>query len=71
MGPTERAIVSTSVVLPYPLIRGQEKIRFLQHCIVFRRVRKIAQNDYRFLNVCPTAWNDSALTRGIFMKFDT
>jgi hypothetical protein len=70
MDPTERAIVSTGVALPYPLTRGQEKIHYLEHCAVFRRFRKIAQNDYRFLNVCPSAWNNSAPTEGIFMKFD-
>jgi hypothetical protein len=36
---------------------------------VFRRVYKIAKNDYLFRRVCPFACNNSAPTGGIFMKF--
>jgi hypothetical protein len=50
--------------------------------IVFRRCRKIAKSDYQFrhiyppfnpsicLSVRPSAWNSSAPTGRIFMKFD-
>jgi hypothetical protein len=35
----------------------------------FRRVRKIAKSDL-FMSVRLSAWNNSALTGRIFMKFD-
>jgi hypothetical protein len=42
--------------------------------LVFRHVRKIAKSDYQLRHVCPfvrpTAWNNSASTGRIFMKFD-
>jgi hypothetical protein len=41
---------------------------------VFRSVRKIAKSDYQLRHVCPSvlpsAWNDTAPTGRIFMKFD-
>ena len=33
------------------------------------RVRKIVKSDYWFRRVCPSAWNNGAPTRRIFMKF--
>jgi hypothetical protein len=40
---------------------------------VFRRVRKIAKSDRWLRHVCPSvrpsAWNNSAATRRIFMKY--
>ena len=35
-----------------------------------RRVRKNAKSDYYIPHVCPSAWNNSAPTKRIFMKFD-
>jgi hypothetical protein len=37
---------------------------------IFKRVCKTAQSDYYLRRVCPSAWNNSAPTRRIFMKFD-
>jgi hypothetical protein len=37
---------------------------------LFRFVRKIAKSDYKFRHVCLSAWNSSAPTGQIFMKFD-
>ena len=34
-----------------------------------RRIRRIAKSDYSLRHICPSAWNNSALTEGIFMKF--
>ena len=39
---------------------------------VFRPLRKILKSFNSFaMSVCPSEWNNSALTGGIFMKFDT
>jgi hypothetical protein len=37
--------------------------------VIFRRVRKIAKKDYSLRRVSPSAWNNLAPTRRIFMKF--
>jgi len=41
---------------------------------MFMRVRNIAKSDYYLryvsLSVCPSAWNNSAPTVQIYMKFD-
>jgi hypothetical protein len=47
----------------------------LECLVLFRRVRKISKRDYSFImSLCPSvrsyAWNKSALTGRIFMKFD-
>jgi hypothetical protein len=36
----------------------------------FRRVRKISEREYYLRQVCPSAWNNSAPTRGTSIKFD-
>jgi hypothetical protein len=51
----------------HALVNKREIIRF-------RRVRKIAKSDFQFphsvlLSVCPSAWNISAPTGQIIMKF--
>ena len=72
MSPTERVIVSTGVLLPYPFTWGQEKIHFVEHCVVLRRVRKTTIRCLMpvcpsvFLYVCPFAWNSSAPTGEAF-----
>ena len=43
------------------------------HTAIFRRVCKIAKNDYYnsfVTSLCPSAWNNSAPTERILMKFD-
>ena len=37
---------------------------------LFRRVCKIAKSGYHFRHVRPSAWNSSALTERILIKFD-
>jgi hypothetical protein len=37
---------------------------------IVRRVREIAKSDYFLRHVCPSAWNSSAPTGRIFIKFD-
>jgi hypothetical protein len=37
---------------------------------VFRRVRNVAKSGYELRHLCPSAWNSSAVTRPIVMKFD-
>jgi hypothetical protein len=41
----------------------------LQTRPIFRRVRKIAKSDYLLCHVCPSAWNNSAPTGRIFIRF--
>ena len=46
---------------------------FLCYCsfVIERRLRKIAKSTISFVtSVCPSAWNSSAPTGPIFMKFD-
>jgi hypothetical protein len=35
----------------------------------FSRVRKIAKSDYSLRHICPSAWNNSASTTRVLMKF--
>jgi hypothetical protein len=43
---------------------------FERYLLICRRVRKIAKSDSFVTSVCPSAWNNSAPTGRIFMKFD-
>jgi hypothetical protein len=40
------------------------------HICILRRVREIAKSDNSFISVRPPAWNNSAPTGRIFMRFD-
>ena len=53
-----------SVIPPSPPKTGKIVISF------FRGFRKIAKSDFQLRHVYPSAWNKSAPTGQIFMKFD-
>jgi hypothetical protein len=48
--------------------RTDRNLRAFLPC-VFWRFRRIAKSDYSLRYICPSAWNNSAPTERIFMKF--
>jgi hypothetical protein len=76
---TEAATSSEMALTSYHIARFTTKkvAVFVKTCTIFslfRRVRKIAKNDYKLrllcLSVCLSAWNNSASTGRIFMEID-
>ena len=48
----------------------QIRVTLTEHSPIFSRVRKAVKSDDYFRHICPYAWNNSAPTGRIFMKFD-
>jgi hypothetical protein len=82
MPPVVLPIVSVNCVFTVHALSLARATAHAQHCkfqfhsvhrrksAFFWRVRKTAKSDYWLRRVCPYAWNNTAPTERIFMKFD-